>query len=212
MRTITVCLLLLVSASCLLSANANADVSAPSRVEEADLIAALELLDEQLDDDYMDFEEFGFIRTVRKALKKALKTVRGVNCILKETIAILAASTGYVDAIDACGTAVPKDVAAIVTSVKNIISICNDIINLNSKLCAAESTDDDTTASKPSTAKCSWNLLKALMKLTRKINRTLKQIAKLPTDTSSCFVDATNSVKTSYNNYLPNINTCIDQM
>lgn len=155
----------------------------------------------------MDIEEFGFIRSVRKVLKKALKSVRGVNCILKEVTAILSASTGYVDAIDACGTAVPKDVLAIVDSVKTIISLCNDVINVKSNICAA---DEEAGTDKATTSKCFWRLFKTLMKLTRKLNRTIKQIASLPTDTSSCFVDATKSVQTSYNNFLPNINTCVD--
>lgn len=193
----------------LLQANGGASVESFHYDAEAELIAALDELDEQLDDDYMDIEEYGFIRSVRKILKKALKSVRGVNCILKEVNAILAASTGYVDAIDACGTAVPKDVLAIVNSVKTIISLCNDVINVNSRLCAA---DEEAGTDKATSSKCFWRLFKTVMKLTRKINRTIKQITKLPTDTSSCFVDATLSVKTSYNNFLPNINTCVDSM
>ncbi|XP_064538402.1 uncharacterized protein LOC135428375 [Drosophila montana] len=204
MRTITLCLLLLVSASCLISSNAKATVDDSINFEDVDLDALID----QLDGDYMDVEEFGFIRSVRKALKKVLKTVRGVNCTIKEVIEVLSAATNYVDGIDACGTAVPKDVAAIVNSCKTIISICNDIINLNSKLC----TTDDPDSSQMSSKKCFWQLFKAVMKLTRKINTTLKQIAKLPSDTSSCFLDATNDVKNSFNNFLPNINTCVDQM
>ncbi|XP_060662697.1 uncharacterized protein LOC132795808 [Drosophila nasuta] len=203
MKVITLCLLVLVSASCLLSVNANA--AGPNAVGFEDF--DLDEFEAQLDDEYMDFETFGFIRSVRKALKKALKTVRGVNCIIKEVNEILSASTGYVDAIDACGTAVPKDVLAIVNSCKTIISLCNDVINANTKLCG---TSEDGT--KTTSKKCFWNLFKTVMKLTRKINTTLKQMASLPSDTSSCFVDATNSVKTSYNNFLPNIDTCVDSM
>ncbi|XP_034475708.1 uncharacterized protein LOC117782779 [Drosophila innubila] len=206
MKAITLCLLVVVSASCLLSTNANA-VGPDVFFENLDV--DFDLLDAELNGDYMDIEEYGFITWVRTALRKLVKTVRGVNCILKEVNAILKACTDYVDAIDACGTAVPKDVAAVVSSCKAIISICDSIINLNSKLCAA---GDDADANAPSSKKCCWNVFKATMKLTRKINTTLKQIAKLPTDTSSCFLDSTNAVKQSFNDFLPNINTCVDQM
>lgn len=196
-----------------MQANAGAFLESFNSDPEAELFAALDELNEELDDDldedYMDFEEYGALRKFKNALKKALKSVRGVNCILKEVTAILSASTGYVDAIDACGTNVPKDVLAIVDSVKTIISLCNDVINVNSKLCAA---DEEAGTDKPTSSKCFWKLLKTVMRLTRKINRTIKQIAKLPTDTSSCFVDATLSVKASYNSFIPNINTCIDSM
>ncbi|KAL7743500.1 hypothetical protein ACLKA6_018636 [Drosophila palustris] len=208
MKAITLCLLVAVSASCLLSANANAE--GPNELFE-NLDLEWDLLDSQLDDEYMDFESYGFIGTIRGCLRKLLKTVRGVNCVLKEVTAIMKACTDYVDAIDACGTAVPKDVAAIVSSCKAIISICDSIINLNSKLCAP-TTDADNNPKETTSKKCCWNLFKATMKLTRKINTTLKQIAKLPSDTSSCFVDSTNDVKQSFNDFLPNINTCVDQM
>ncbi|KAH8287980.1 hypothetical protein KR044_004993 [Drosophila immigrans] len=204
MKAITLCLLVIVSASCLLSCNANAAGPNAISLEDMDLDA----LEAQLDGDYMDFEEYGFIRSVRKALKKVLKTVRGVNCTVKEVIEVMTAATNYVDAVDGCGTAVPKDVLAVVDSCKAIITMCDAIINLNSKLCNPEDADSD----KMSTKKCTWQLFKALMKLTRKLNRTLKQIAKVPSDTSSCFVDATTKVKNSFNEFLPNIDTCVSQM
>lgn len=171
----------------------------------------LDVLEAELDDDYMDIEEFGFVMTVRKILKTILKTVRGLNCLLKEVTNILEACTKYVDAIDACGTAVPKDVAAIVTSCKTIITLCHNIINPQSDKCAPSKGDDaDTDAdSTQSTSRgCFLQSLRATIKLTKKIKSTVNQISKLPTDTSSCFSDSTNAVKESFNNFLPNIRTC----
>ncbi|KAI8046242.1 hypothetical protein M5D96_002444 [Drosophila gunungcola] len=46
------------------------------------------------------------------------QTVRGTNCIIKEVVNILSSCTNYVDAIDACGTEIPKDVAKIVEFVQ----------------------------------------------------------------------------------------------
>lgn len=175
---------------------------------EFDFEYELDQLLDELDNDngYIDVEEFGFIGSCRKILRKALKTVRGTNCIIKEVVDILSTCTTYVDAIDACGTAVPKDVAKIVSNVKDMIKICNDILHLHSQLCS------DNKSVVQTASKCFWQLFKASMKLTRKINVTLKLIAKLPADTSSCFLNATNDVKVSFNSFLPNINVCIDSM
>lgn len=137
---------------------------------------------------------------------KVLTTVRGVNCTIKTVADILIATTKYVDSIDACGMAVPREVAKIVKCCKDIIAICEDIIHLNTTICAAEENGKMTSG------KCFWKLFEAVMKLTRKLNTALKLIAKLPADTEACFVDATNEVVESYDNFLPNINKCIDEM
>ncbi|XP_017131840.1 uncharacterized protein LOC108149007 [Drosophila elegans] len=212
MKAITLCLLVLVSATCLLTTQANSiELREENSDNEFDFELELEQLLDELDNDndYMDFDEQGFIRTCRKILRKALKTVRGTNCIIKEVVNILSSCTNFVDAIDACGTEIPKDVAKIVESVKQIIQICNDIIHLQSKLCAKDKSAGSVIKN---SFKCFWNLFKASMKLTRKINRTLKLIAKLPADTSSCFVNATNKVTFSFKSFLPNINVCIESM
>uniref|UniRef100_A0A6P4E8R8 Uncharacterized protein LOC108041127 n=1 Tax=Drosophila rhopaloa TaxID=1041015 RepID=A0A6P4E8R8_DRORH len=212
MKAITLCLLVLVSATFLLTTQANSSELREENLDyEFDFESELEQLLDELDNDndYMDVEEQGFIRTCRKILRKALKTVRGTNCIIKEVVNILSSCTNYVDAIDACGTAIPKDVAKIVDSVKQIIKICNDILHIKSKLCAAKKSVGSVIEN---SSKCFWKLFKASMKLTRKINKTLKLIAKLPTDTSSCFVNATNKVTVSFNSFLPNINVCIESM
>ncbi|KAH8346926.1 hypothetical protein KR059_002986 [Drosophila kikkawai] len=214
MKAITLCLLVLVSATCLLTTRANSIETGEETFDldddfdfEFELNEVLDELDN--DNDYMDVEDFGFIRTCRKILRKALKTVRGTNCIIKEVTNILSSCTTYLDDIDACGTAVPKDVAMIVKNVKDMIQICNDILHLHSKLCAK---DKSVGSVVKNSSKCFWKLFKATMKLTRKINKTLKLIAKLPADTGSCFMNATNNIKVSFNSFLPNINVCIESM
>ncbi|KAH8404409.1 hypothetical protein KR222_011028, partial [Zaprionus bogoriensis] len=151
-------------------------------------------------------EPYGLISSMENILMKVLTTTRGVNCTIGEVIEVMAATVKYLNDIDACGTAVPKDIAKIVKSCQSIISICDDIIHLNSQLCA---NDDDT---KTSTSGCFWELFKAIMTLTRKLNTTIKLIAKLPGDTEDCFVDATKAVETSYNNFMPRIDKCIEMM
>ncbi|XP_023170276.2 uncharacterized protein LOC111598998 [Drosophila hydei] len=189
MKSLTLCLLVLVSGSCLLSANANTINESSFDFEEVEL-----------------YGDDGFIKTMENIFMKVLTTVRGVNCTMKTVVEILIATTKYVDAIDACGTAVPKEVAKIVKCCKDIISICENIIHLNSTICAAEE------GGKMTSGKCFWKLFEAVMKLTRKLNTALKLIAKLPVDTEACFVDATHELVVNYDNFLPNISKCIDDM
>ncbi|XP_034472286.1 uncharacterized protein LOC117780028 [Drosophila innubila] len=181
MRIITLCLLVLASASCLLG---NVQSSAPQSVG------------------FEEVQPFGF----GDILKTILTTVRGVNCTMKQVIEVMAATTRYIDAIDACGTAVPKDIAKIIKSCLNIYDICNDIIHLNSTICAHEE------GAKMTGLKCTGELFLAIMKLTRNINVALKLMAKLPFDTEECFVDATRVVEASYKDFMPNVQLCVHDM
>ncbi|KAH8306636.1 hypothetical protein KR044_001134, partial [Drosophila immigrans] len=148
------------------------------------------------------FGEDGFFNF----LHKVLSTMRGVNCTIKETLEVMIATTKYIDAIDACGTEVPKDVAKIVKNCMEIIKICDEIIHLNSQLCSSDDEDAKTTS-----ATCFVKLLSATIKLTRKLHDTLILMCKLPGDTEVCFVDATKEVENSYNNFLPKINDCCNE-
>ncbi|XP_034665992.1 uncharacterized protein LOC117899946 [Drosophila subobscura] len=208
MKVITVCLLVLVSASCLLTTHANAVGPSENFGYDFEIEQLLSGLDG--DFDYMGVAEQGFIHSCRSILIKALKGIRGTNCILKETLAVLTACTTYVDAIDGCGVAVTKDVARIVDTVKSMITICDNIIHLHSKLCATE--DTTTNGTGKTSGKCFRKVLDSTMLLVIKMNVALDLIANLPADTSSCFVGATNTVKDACNAFLPNIDVCIASM
>ncbi|XP_023034551.2 uncharacterized protein LOC111519210 [Drosophila willistoni] len=212
MKVVTLCLLVLATGSCLLSTNANSIASNEKDLVDSlnfdDLDLELDLLTAELDGDYMEIDEFGIFRGFRRILKKALKTLRGVNCTIKAVVEVLDAATKYVDAVDACGVEVPKSVAKIVQSCKSIISTCNDIIHLNSNVCDNANYDDETDGEKSTTKKCFIQLVKTILKLRRQIKSTLKQIQKLPSDTNKCFVDATDKVKVSFQEFPSNIKNC----
>ncbi|EDW07117.1 uncharacterized protein LOC6584140 [Drosophila mojavensis] len=206
MRGVTICLLLLTAASCLIGSSGKQAATAGAELVNFEAVDLANLIDE-LDDDYVDVEESSFISSVHDALKVVLQTLRGVNCTIKEVAEILNATAKYVETIDACGVTLTKDVAAIVRNCKTIIAICNDIIHMQSKLCAIP---DEPKSNALSPKKCSWQLLKAVVRLARTIRATRRQIARLPSDTSSCFVNATSEVKASYDSFAPNIHACFD--
>ncbi|XP_017079832.2 uncharacterized protein LOC108113667 [Drosophila eugracilis] len=208
MKAITLLLLVLVSATCLLTSQANSIESSEDSLAN-DLDYDLEL-DQLLDDydsdsDFMDVEDLGFIRSCRKILWGALRTLLGTNCIIKEVVNVLNSCTNYLKAVKACGTEVPKDVAKVVESAKRIISLCDAIINLRSKLCAKERS---VVSKIYNSFKCFWKVFRATLRLVRQIPRTLRLIAKLPLNTGSCLLSATNNVKVSLKSFLPNISVC----
>uniref|UniRef100_A0A6P4E8S5 Uncharacterized protein LOC108041125 n=1 Tax=Drosophila rhopaloa TaxID=1041015 RepID=A0A6P4E8S5_DRORH len=209
MKSITLLFLVLVSATCVLTTRANTIGSAEESLDndfayELELDQLLDDLD--MDNDYMDVEDLGFIRSCRRILWRALRTLLGTNCIIKEVVNILNSSKNYVSAIRACGTEVPKDVAKVVESVNKIIQICDSIINLRSKLCAKEKS---IVTKVYNSFKCFWKVFRATLRLVRQIPRALRLIAKLPANTGSCLLRATNEVKVSFNSFLPNINVCL---
>ncbi|KAH8356583.1 hypothetical protein KR200_007529 [Drosophila serrata] len=221
MKVISLCLLVVASASFLLT---TVSVSPANAVESYDdmydvewdvsaLIAELSAL-EDMDGEYMDVEAFGFIGACKNILWKGFKGVNGTNCIIKEVINVMSACTSYVDNIGHCTLNVPKDVLAIVNNAKQMAVIGNNIIHLRSQLCnssTSTSTRGVVSVTKNS-FKCFIKLFKATMGLVRRMNLMIKQSGRLPSNTASCFVGATKSVVASCNAFVPNINTCIANM
>ncbi|XP_017840304.1 uncharacterized protein LOC108598199 [Drosophila busckii] len=150
---------------------------------------------------WMAGERYRFTACVRKVLKKGSA---------KMVTQILNPCTKYVDAIDACGTPVSKDVLAIANASKSMIGICNKIVHLSSMLCNNGHYEKSTDSAKM----CSWQLFKAVDKLTDKLNTTSelvgKLVGKLAVHTSFCFMGATNEVRASLDNVLPGVNIYVD--
>ncbi|KAH8287334.1 hypothetical protein KR054_005917 [Drosophila jambulina] len=221
MKVISLCLLVVASASFLLT---TASVSPANALESYDdmydvewdvsgLIAELSAL-EDMEGELMDVEAYGFIGGCKNVLWKGYKGVNGTLCIINEVIDIMGQCTAYISNIGKCTVNVPKDVLAIVDTAKQMVTISNSIIHLRSQLCAAPTTADTrglVTATKNS-FKCFIKLFKATMGLVRRMNIMIKQSGRLPSDTNNCFVGATKSIVGSCNAFVPNINTCIAHM
>ncbi|KAH8237650.1 hypothetical protein KR038_004525 [Drosophila bunnanda] len=216
MKVISLCLLVVASASFLLttvSANAVESYDDMYDVEwdVSALIAELSTL-EDMEGEYMDVEAFGFIGACKNILWKGFKGVNGTNCIIKEVINVMSACTGYVDNIGHCTLNVPKDVQAIVDNAKQMVTISNSIIHLRSQLCTTTSSTRGVVSATKNSFKCFIKLFRATMSLVRRMNIMIKQSGRLPSNTATCFVGATKSVVDSCNAFVPNINRCIDNM
>ncbi|XP_039498623.1 uncharacterized protein LOC120456093 [Drosophila santomea] len=217
MKVLNICLLVVASASFLLTtANANAvgafeDFEAYTDAELEELYA-----DEMMamEDELMDFEQFGFISSCRKVLVAGYKGINGTKCIIEEVAKVLLTCTGYVDDLATCTGNIPKDVQAMLSNAKQMIVTSNKILNLRSDLCASTTTTTSrgVVSSTKSFAHCTLKAFCATMSLVRRMNTMIKQGAALPFNTSSCYVKATKKVVDGCNAFVPNINVCIASM
>ncbi|KAH8345163.1 hypothetical protein KR059_007295 [Drosophila kikkawai] len=223
MKVISLCLLVVASASFLLT---TVSVSPANAVESYDNISDLEwdvaalvselVALEDMDGEFMDVESYGFFGACKNVVWKGLKGINGTNCIIKEVINVMSACTSYVDNVGHCTLNVPKDVLAIVNNAKQMVTIGDNIIHLRSQLCATSNTTTTTTrgvvSATKNTGKCIFKLFRAILTLIRRMNIIIHQSAHLPANTATCFTSATKSVVGSCNAFVPNINSCIDNM
>ncbi|XP_016979920.1 uncharacterized protein LOC108045203 [Drosophila rhopaloa] len=213
MKVISLCLLVVASASFLLTtANANAlgnfeDFEAFTDAELEEMIAT-ELLDQE--NDFMGVDQFGFISGCRKVLWAGYKGINGTKCIVEEVANVLLTCTNYVDDLASCTGAIPKDVQAMLDNAKQMIATSNKILNLKSQLCATSTRG--VVSSTKSFFHCTFKAFCATMSLVRHMNTMIHQGHDLPFKTGACYVDATNKVVNGCNAFVPNINTCIASM
>ncbi|XP_017055941.1 uncharacterized protein LOC108097916 [Drosophila ficusphila] len=213
MKVISLCLLVVASASFLLTtANANAvgaleDFEAYTDLELEELIAD-EMLDQE--EDFMGIEQYGFISGCRKVLWAGYKGINGTKCIVEEVANVLLTCTKYVDDVASCTGAIPKDVQAMIDNAKQMIVTSNKILNLRSDLCAAKTRG--VASSTKSFFHCTWKAFCATMSLVRRMNTMIKQGTALPFNTSNCYTTATKEVVSGCNAFVPNINVCIASM
>ncbi|KAH8420176.1 hypothetical protein KR009_006863 [Drosophila setifemur] len=168
----------------------------------------LELLD--LENEYMDIEAHGFVHSCYNVLRAGFKGVNGTVCIIEEVANIMLSCTGYASDLTKCTTAVPSDMKAIIKTAAQMVTIGDNIMHLNTQLCVPD--EDSSSSWLKNGLHCTKEVLLATMSLVRRMNIIIKLSAKLPTDTASCYLDATHKVVNACNAFVPNINSCIAHM
>ncbi|XP_017106424.2 uncharacterized protein [Drosophila bipectinata] len=207
MKVLNVCLLIVASASFLL-ATANANAIGYDDLAMTGMDKDMDGMDmEGMDDmDFMDFEPHGFVGGCWKVLKAGFHGVNGTMCIVDETAHVVLDCTSYVKNVAKCTTAMPKDVLAIVNTASEMITLGNSLTQLNT-LCAKD--ENSSSFWLKNWVNCGRKMFITSMKIVRRMNSIIKNSAKLPKDTSNCYITATQSVVDSCNAYMPNINQCI---
>ncbi|KAI8036041.1 uncharacterized protein LOC128260477 [Drosophila gunungcola] len=188
---------ILAFAVCLLCVNALV-VPYPREDSSPDLI--------DLSDGDVAVEDFFFLNKIYKALKIALRSIKGLNCVLKWVAGIEDSAKLFNRNVLLCGATASKEVTNLINANLNIISTCNDIINLKTNVCVlAEGEEPNITNS------CFVNTLRKVWSLKKQIDKAVKLAKKIPQTgpkAAVCVNDAVNTLTTYYTAFPQNMITC----
>ena len=179
-------------------------------------IQEYEYIIQDLSDEFMEIDPY-CISGIYSVLKTVVKTLKGINCSIKEVLRIQLAAHQFLADITACGGEVNKKVQNLINAIQDIIETTKAIVGISESVCAngADETDKATRGKVvdgiKSSHKCAVNMLRKLTKLSRQIRYALKLIAQIknvPGDTSKCVLDAVNTLEVYFNDFVPNIKSC----
>ncbi|XP_037938317.1 uncharacterized protein LOC119671650 [Teleopsis dalmanni] len=181
-------------------------VYSSSAVVEEPIDISLESL-ESLDFD-IDFygEDRGFYGT----LKKILRGVKGLNCLIKAVLNIQNVTETFLTDVKACGGNVSKQLKAVIDACNDIIKTTNEILNLNDTICNNSEDshlDEDATNSK----KCIVKVAKKIVTLNKQIKKAIKLIKKVPQapgDAGKCVNDALDELQNYFVQFKPAVIEC----
>ncbi|XP_017870835.1 PREDICTED: uncharacterized protein LOC108619051 isoform X2 [Drosophila arizonae] len=154
-----------------------------------------------------DPEVFGIFSTVWWSIKAALRSVKGLNCIIKWVVGIQDSALQYNADIVQCGVDATSDVTNLINANLKIINTASNIINLKSTICA--STEDAEQQS--ITNSCAVKTLAQVFSLYKQVKSAIKLAKKIPQtgpNAVSCISDATNTLTSYYTQFPSNMKTC----
>ena len=143
-------------------------------------------------DDYVEITTHSVWTNLALVIRKALAIIRGVKCTVREVREIKEAAQKFVDDVERCKNNVTGNVQSLVNACKSIISLCDDIIHANEKICGnteEPSANDDKKTPK----KCYKLLLNQVLELKDQVKDAISLvnvIINLPDETSKCAITA----------------------
>lgn len=188
----------------------------PAPIEEIDF----EYLANDIAEDVMDIDAQASWFGIYFVIHKALTTLKGVNCTIKETLAIRDAAQQFVTDVQNCGGEVSKKLQQLIDTCNDIISTANDILNVNENICGNTSDDDDTTTDADAAIsplksktpwKCFWKLFSTTLHLKNQVKNAISLIKKIPSvpgDTGDCVNTAVDTLANVFNAFPTNVKTC----
>nr|CBA35253.1 CG8661 protein [Drosophila melanogaster] len=157
-------------------------------------------------DGSLEVEDFGVLSTTYKSLKIALRSIKGLNCIIKWVAGIKDSATQFNTDVVVCGVTASKEVTKLINANNKILSTCNDLINLRSNTCPQ--TDDEETKVSGS---CFVKTLRKVWSLKKQVDNAIKLAKKIPQtgpNAVACVSDAVNTLTTYYTAFPQNIISC----
>ncbi|XP_065365014.1 uncharacterized protein LOC135958078 [Calliphora vicina] len=166
------------------------------------------LVDEAFADEIVDFEARSVFSGFYWVLKAALRSLKGVNCTIKQAIIIKGATLRFLGDINMCGADAVSAFSDVITAAQSVITTCNNIIHLNENVC----NNDVSTNGKPSTPfSCFVKLLRQLLRLRNQIKNTLSAIKKVPAvpgEAAGCSKNAVSDLTDAFLSFPANVKTC----
>uniref|UniRef100_A0A1I8N8W2 Secreted protein n=1 Tax=Musca domestica TaxID=7370 RepID=A0A1I8N8W2_MUSDO len=206
------------------SANATGDIFLKN-----ELIEDMELTAQDLADELAEIEPYGLFTGMYTVIKRALRYVKGLNCTIKEVLAIENAAHNFVNSVAACGGQISQKAQNLVNACLDIIETCKAILGINESVCGnsndVEETDSDAATAAAAEEVESFGVVsklktshKCLVQMVRKVNKLKKQvkkvismikdIKKVPGDTSDCVMAAVNTLETTFTQFPANVKAC----
>ncbi|EDW00042.1 uncharacterized protein LOC6565298 [Drosophila grimshawi] len=160
-----------------------------------------------VDGEVFEPEMFSIFSSTWWAIKGALRTVKGFNCIIKWVLGIKASALQYNADVVGCGVAAAQDVTNLINANVKIITSVNNIINLKTNICA--STDDSTNPSISSS--CAVKTLSQVFNLYIQVKKAISLAKKIPQtgpNAVTCVTNATNTLTNYYTQFPANMKSC----
>lgn len=177
-----------------------------------------EFIAKDLAEEIMEIEPQTIFSGFFWVMKKILKTVKGIACVVNEVYKIQVACHNFLTDIAACGGELTQKVQNLVDAVKDIIETCRAIVGISESVCengqeeksVSGAVNGAVNAAKVS-HKCAVNMLNKILRLNRQIKRALNLIAQIknvPGDTNQCVMDAVDTLDKQFKEFPGNVKAC----
>lgn len=147
-------------------------------------------------------------KTLWWILKSILKTLRGINCTIKGVVNVKESTEQMFSNFQVCGVETSKQIQAVLDSAQKVISISNDIVNINDNVCNNPDYLADVDASQKASSKCVKQLRSKILNLNSQIKTTTKLIKKVPTNAGDCVTTTFSTYQQSIIGFPDFVKTC----
>jgi len=151
-------------------------------------------------------EDFRLFNSAYRILKVTLRSLKGFNCIIKWVEGIKASAFQFNASVVSCGVTASKDVTNLINANAQIISTCDDIINLKSKTCALVEGEEPKI-----TNSCFSKTLAKVWTLRKQVKKAVALAKKIPQtgpNAAVCVNDALNTLIAYYTEFPQNMINC----
>ncbi|KAH8237618.1 hypothetical protein KR038_003229 [Drosophila bunnanda] len=141
-----------------------------------------------------------------KAIKLALRSIKGLNCVLKWVAGIQDSATSFNRNVVGCGVTASQDLTNLINANVQIVNTCSSLVNQKSGVCA----DTDAEGSTISNS-CFAKTLAGVWNLNKQVKAAIKLAGKLPKtgpNAVACVNDAVSTLVTYYTAFPQNMVTC----